>query len=113
MRGVSNSNLPPSVEGAYYKKSIEIKRRIDEIEANNDKKRVSLERVKRDVQKLRLERALLINMIQQAMQPRPEESEKSSSPPPTVSVRVLLSYSTISFGFDSVMGVFLLLILEI
>ena len=37
-RGVSNTNLPPSIEGAYYKKCIDIKRRIDEIEGNNDKR---------------------------------------------------------------------------
>ena len=84
MRGVSNSNLPPSIEGAYYKKSIELKRRIEEIEANNDKKRVTLERINRDVQKLRLERALLIDMVKRGMSAASPTSDKSDSPPPTV-----------------------------
>ncbi|KAF2674029.1 hypothetical protein BT63DRAFT_419343 [Microthyrium microscopicum] len=83
MRGVSNSNLPPSIEGAYYKKSIEIKRRIDEIEHNNDKRRSNLERVNRDVQKLRLERALLIDMVKRGVAGKSALSDKSDSPPPT------------------------------
>ncbi|KAK3079687.1 hypothetical protein LTS18_004134, partial [Coniosporium uncinatum] len=37
VRGVTaNTPLPPSVEKAYYKKCIELKRRINEIEDNND-----------------------------------------------------------------------------
>jgi hypothetical protein len=92
MRGVSNSNLPPSIEGAYYKKSIELKRRIEEIEANNDKRRSNLERVNRDVQKLRLERALLIDMVKRGVAGKPASSDKSDSPPPTV--RSSYAYAT-------------------
>jgi hypothetical protein len=89
MHGVENSNLPPSIESAYYKKAIELKKRVLEIEANNDTKRMNLQRVNRDVKKLRMERALLIEMIRNGMTQVPahdgsEESEDEAPPSPPV-----------------------------
>jgi hypothetical protein len=86
MHGVENSNLPPSIEAAYYKKAIELKKRVIEIESNNDVKRMNLQRVNRDVQKLRMERALLIEMIRNGMSkvaPEDGSEESDDSAPPT------------------------------
>ncbi|KAF2400930.1 hypothetical protein EJ06DRAFT_548829 [Trichodelitschia bisporula] len=82
--GVSaNSPLPPSVEAAYYRKCIELKRRITEIEDNNDQLRVRKLRINRGILKLRLERAMLLERIEALMQPNVDESDRSTSPPAT------------------------------
>jgi len=83
MHGVSNSNLPPSVEAAYYRKCIELKRRVNEIESNNDKMRTSIERSHRACDKLRLERNVLIAEITRQTAQKETGSQKSESPPPT------------------------------
>jgi hypothetical protein len=85
LHGTSNSPLPPSVEAAYYKKCIELKRRVEEIEGNNDKMRLSILRHNNAIEKLRLERAFLLDSIRKQTQKGEEESEKSDSPPPSVS----------------------------
>jgi hypothetical protein len=81
--GVSNSPLPPSVEAAYYQKCIDLKRRIQEIEGNNDKMRTTIDRSHRAVNKLRLERGFLVSEVVRQMA-KETGSEKSDSPPPTV-----------------------------
>jgi hypothetical protein len=79
LHGTSNSPLPPSVEAAYYKKCIELKRRLTEIEANNDRMRVALVRHRRAVRKHRLERAFLLDALARGMADRPgSESERGS-----------------------------------
>ena len=85
MHGVSaNSPLPPSVETAYYRKCIELKRRVNEIEENNDTLRVRKIRIERAILKMRLERALLLEQIAEKMKNNPDDSDDSNSPPPTV-----------------------------
>ncbi|QDS75097.1 hypothetical protein FKW77_007088 [Venturia effusa] len=84
MHGVSaNSPLPPSVETAYYRKCIELKRRINEIEENNDSLRVRKMRTERAILKMRLERGFLLERIAQTMKENPDDSDQSNSPPPT------------------------------
>jgi hypothetical protein len=83
MHGVSNSPLPPSVEAAYYRKCIELKRRVEEIEGNNDKMRTTIDRAHRACNKLRLERDFLVAELARQMA-KETGSEKSDSPPPTV-----------------------------
>ena len=86
MQGVSaNTPLPPSVEGAYYRKCIELKRRVNEIEEANDVIRLRKARVERAVLKLRLERAFLLDQVKKRMDHNEEDSDRSNSPPPTVS----------------------------
>ena len=86
LHGVSaNSPLPPSVETAYYRKCIELKRRINEIEENNDTLRVKKARIERAVLKMRIERAMLLESIGNKMKENPDDSDDSNSPPPTVS----------------------------
>lgn len=75
--------LPPSVEAAYYRKCIELKRRLNEIEANNDAARLRKHRVDRSIMKLRLERAFLLERLAERMAPNVDESDRSTSPPPT------------------------------
>ena len=84
LRGTANSPLPPSVEAAYYQKCIELKRRVEEIEINNDKMRLSIDRHNRAIKKLRLERALLLDALVRQTSDKASDSDKSSSPPPTV-----------------------------
>jgi hypothetical protein len=86
MHGVSsNSPLPPSVETAYYRKCIELKRRINEIEESNDSLRVRKTRIERAILKMRIERGFLLEKIAQNMKDNPDDSDESNSPPPTVS----------------------------
>ncbi|KAL2056109.1 hypothetical protein ABVK25_003752 [Lepraria finkii] len=86
--------LPPSVEEAYRKKCIELKRRMTEVEESNDAFRVRKARLTRGIRKMRLERAYLLETLGKRMkkngssidgfqQAYDEESEGSSEGPPT------------------------------
>jgi hypothetical protein len=77
--GVQNSPLPPSVEAAYYRKCIDLKRRVDEIEVNNDKNRASIARHQEAIRKLRLERAWLLETLQREMTRTVEDEEDRDS----------------------------------
>ncbi|KAI0816625.1 hypothetical protein GGR55DRAFT_246643 [Xylaria sp. FL0064] len=76
-------SLPPTVEEAYRRKCIQLKERSKEIEDENDAYRLRLSRLKRQIQKLRLERALLLDQISKRTSTNVEDSEGSPSPPPT------------------------------
>ena len=89
--------LPPSVEEAYKKKCIELKRRMQDVEESNDVFRIRKARLARGIRKMRLERAYLLEMLGKRMkkngssvdgfpQPYDEESDGSSEGPPTVLV---------------------------
>jgi hypothetical protein len=88
MHGVSqNSGLPPSVETAYYRKCIELKRRINDIEENNDTMRTRKLRTERAITKLRIERAILLERIRGNMDINIDDSDRSTTPPRTVSLK--------------------------
>ena len=87
--------LPPSVEEAYRKKCIELKRRMTEVEESNDAFRLRKVRLTRAIRKMRLERAYLLETLGKRMKKNgvggdelqgffDEESEGSSEGPPTV-----------------------------
>lgn len=87
--------LPPSVEEAYKKKCIELKRRVNEVEASNDEFRLRKVRLTRGIRKMRLERAFLLEILSKRMKKAgpgiaglneayDEESDGSSEGPPTV-----------------------------
>ncbi|KAL8727883.1 MAG: hypothetical protein Q9166_005760 [cf. Caloplaca sp. 2 TL-2023] len=57
--------LPPSVEAAYRKKCIQLKKRLNEVQDENDGKRLRIERSKRFIDKMRLERAILLERLGQ------------------------------------------------
>lgn len=93
--------LPPSVEEAYKKKCIELKRRMNEVEESNDAFRLRKVRLMRGIRKMRLERAFLLDILGKRMRKNgtgtnglhgiyDEESEGSSDGPPTVNY--LISY---------------------
>ena len=93
--------LPPSVEEAYKKKCIELKRRMNEVEESNDEFRRRKVHVLRSIRKMRLERAMLLEILGKRMrksgasyagvtEPYEEESEGSSEGPPTVSNHQLI-----------------------
>ena len=87
--------LPPSVEEAYKKKCIELKRRLQEVEETNDAFRLRKVRLMRGIRKMRLERAFLLETLGKRMKKNgsgingmqgfyDEDSEGSSEGPPTV-----------------------------
>ncbi|KAL1605264.1 hypothetical protein SLS60_004809 [Paraconiothyrium brasiliense] len=85
------ADLPPSVEKAYYKKCIDLRRRITDIEENNDGTRLRIKRLHRGIQKMRLERAFLLEQLQKHMEFNVDDSDRSSSPPPTPTDKPLRS----------------------
>ena len=87
--------LPPSVEEAYRRKCIELKRRMAEVEESNDAFRLRKARLNRGIRKMRLERAYLLETLGKRMRKNgsgvdgmptyyDEDSEGSSEGPPTV-----------------------------
>ncbi|PMD40534.1 hypothetical protein L207DRAFT_512005 [Hyaloscypha variabilis F] len=81
--GAIPPELPPSVEAAYRKKCIQLKQRMNEVEEANDAARLRLARLNRSIQKLRLERAFLLEQLAKRTSTNVEDSEGSPSPPPT------------------------------
>ncbi|KAL8744606.1 MAG: hypothetical protein Q9184_007980, partial [Pyrenodesmia sp. 2 TL-2023] len=86
--------LPPSVEAAYKIKCIALKKRLIEIEAQNDATRERVVRTERGIRKLRLERAILLTRLSEIISKNGEDvdgvgnmydgnSEGSSEGPPT------------------------------
>jgi hypothetical protein len=63
-----NAPLAPSQELAYRKKCIALKRRLMEIEQNNDATRRRISQEKEHVQKMRLLRAILLNHLKTIME---------------------------------------------
>lgn len=88
--GAIPPTLPPSVEEAYRKKCIELKRRMAEVEQSNDSFRLRKTRLLRGIRKLRLERTILLDLLGKRMEKNKEdgyydyESENSSEIPATV-----------------------------
>jgi hypothetical protein len=80
--------LPPSVEAAYRKKCIQLRQRMNEVEEANDAARQRLARLHRGIQKLRLERAFLLEQLAKRTSTNVEDSEGSPSPPSTVCVPI-------------------------
>ncbi|PNS17472.1 Non-histone protein 10 [Sphaceloma murrayae] len=71
----ANTPLPPSVEKAYYRKCIELKRRLNEVEEANDAARLRRARLDRAILKMRLERALLFEQLEKRMEYVDEEEK--------------------------------------
>lgn len=69
--------LAPSVEKAYYRKCIELKRRLNEVEAANDEARVRRVRLDRAIMKMRLERAFLLEQLSKRMEADVDASDAS------------------------------------
>lgn len=79
------------METAYYRKCIELRRRISDIEENNDATRLRMKRLNRAILKMRLERALLLEQIHKRMEYNIDDSDRSTSPPPTPTDKPLRS----------------------
>ncbi|KAH8591762.1 hypothetical protein B0O99DRAFT_519076, partial [Bisporella sp. PMI_857] len=75
--------LAPSIEEAYRRKCIQLKQRLNEVEEANDASRVRLVRAQRGIEKLRLERAFLLEQLAKRTSTNVDDSEGSPSPPPT------------------------------
>jgi len=68
VEATANTPLAPSVEKAYYRKCIELKRRLNEVEEANDAARLRRLRLNRAVLKMRLERAFLLEQMAKRME---------------------------------------------
>ncbi|CAP68749.1 uncharacterized protein PODANS_7_7190 [Podospora anserina S mat+] len=77
--------LPPTVEEAYRRKCNKLRQRTNEVEKANDASRVRINRLKRQIEKLRLERVFLFEQLAKRTSTNVEDSDGSPSPPPTVS----------------------------
>ncbi|KAF8466600.1 hypothetical protein BDZ91DRAFT_772044 [Kalaharituber pfeilii] len=75
--------LPTSVENSYRQKCIELKKRIREIEESNEVLILRIQRSRRGIQRARLERAFLLQALEDRTDARVDDSEGSPSPPPT------------------------------
>ncbi|CAK4020167.1 Hypothetical predicted protein [Lecanosticta acicola] len=85
--GTQDTPLAPSVEKAYYRKCIELKRRLNEVEAANDEAKKKRMRLDRAVMKMRLERAFLLDELRKRMDVNVDGSDGSGDeemerPPP-------------------------------
>ncbi|KAI1373431.1 hypothetical protein F4677DRAFT_429591 [Hypoxylon crocopeplum] len=78
-----NPSLPPTVEEAYRRKCIQLKERTKEIEEESQAYQLRLDRLGRQVQKARLERAFLLEQLAKRTSTNVEDSDGSPSPPPT------------------------------
>ncbi|KAH7329128.1 hypothetical protein B0I35DRAFT_419370 [Stachybotrys elegans] len=76
-------SLPPSVEEAYRRKCVQLKNRTTEVEDANDAARLRLARLQRQVEKMRIERAFLLEQLAKRTSANVEDSDGSPSPPPT------------------------------
>lgn len=103
-RAFSQKDLPPSVETAYYRKCIDLRRRITDIEDSNDGTRLRITRLNRGIQKMRLERAFLLEQINKHMEYNADDSDRSSSPPPTPTDKPLRSKRSGGGGGGSTTG---------
>ncbi|KAK0674236.1 hypothetical protein QBC41DRAFT_51848 [Cercophora samala] len=75
--------LPPTVEEAYRRKCNKLRQRTTEVEKANDASRVRINRLKRQIEKLRLERVFLLEQLAKRTSTNVEDSDGSPSPPPT------------------------------
>ncbi|KAI9731242.1 MAG: hypothetical protein M1818_007867 [Claussenomyces sp. TS43310] len=75
--------LPPSVEESYRRKCIQLKQRMNEVDETNAASTLRLARMHRGIEKLRLERAFLLEQLAKRTSTNVEDSEGSPSPPPT------------------------------
>lgn len=82
--GAIPASLPPSVEEAYRRKCVQLKNRTNEVEEANDAARLRLARTRRQVEKLRMERAFLLEQLAKRTSANVEDSDGSPSPPPMV-----------------------------
>ncbi|KAH0373225.1 hypothetical protein KCU65_g752, partial [Aureobasidium melanogenum] len=71
-----NTPLAPSVEKAYYRKCIELKRRLNDVEEANDAARQRKARLNRAIMKMRLERAFLLEQLAKRLQNTADGAEK-------------------------------------
>ena len=71
------SPLAPSVEKAYYRKCIQLKRRLNEVETANDEAKTRRVRLDRAIMKMRLERAFLLDELRKRMEHNVDGSEPS------------------------------------
>lgn len=96
--GAIPPELPPTVEEAYRRKCIELKRRLNEVEEANDQQRIRVTRARRGITKLRLERAFLLEQLAKRTSTNVEDSEGSPSPPPSVRSLPITSYTNVDTG---------------
>lgn len=77
------------LEAKYKQKCRDLRKRIREIEEHNDLVGLSISRTKRDIKRLRLERSLLMEKIEERTLLKVEDSDGSPSPPSSPTLPVI------------------------
>ncbi|KAF8451757.1 hypothetical protein BGX38DRAFT_1180948 [Terfezia claveryi] len=95
--------LPTSVENSYRQKCLELKRRIREIEDTNEVLVLRIQRSRRGIQRARLERAFLLQQLEDRTDARVDDSEGSPSPPPTVGATTVAANAAAAAAMSDVM----------
>ncbi|KAF8455404.1 hypothetical protein BGX38DRAFT_1267326 [Terfezia claveryi] len=95
--------LPTSVEKSYRQKCLELKRRIREIEDTNEVLVLRIQRSRRGIQRARLERAFLLQQLEDRTDARVDDSEGSQSPPPTVGATTVAANAAAAAAMSDVM----------
>ncbi|KAF2862418.1 hypothetical protein K470DRAFT_10063 [Piedraia hortae CBS 480.64] len=72
----ANTPLAPSVEKAYYRKCIHLKRRLNEVEDANNEAAVRIARLERGILKMRLERAFIIEQLGKTAADLPQKQQQ-------------------------------------
>ena len=96
--------LPTSVENSYRKKCLELKKRIREIEESNDVLVLRIQRSRKGIQRARLERAFLLQQLEDRTEQRVDDSEGSPSPPPIVSAIIAVTEGGLRDGLGQGAG---------
>lgn len=84
--GSQSAELSISEEAKYRKKCRDLKRRINEIELHNESLVIKLARTKRYIQRVRLERAFLLEKLEENTPRRAPGSDGTPSPPASPSM---------------------------
>ncbi|KAJ5753442.1 uncharacterized protein N7511_007595 [Penicillium nucicola] len=95
---------PPSVEIAYKRKCIALKRRLAEIETENELMRTQHTRSHQFIQKMRLETCMLLERLNKITSMSEEAKTGTINPDLRARAAALMTVSGLPFGAGAVMG---------
>ncbi|KAF4259535.1 hypothetical protein KXW98_006801 [Aspergillus fumigatus] len=97
------SSNPPSVEGAYKRKCIALKKRLNEIEAENEMMRMRNKRGWQYIQKMRLESCILLERLAKVTG-MAEEAQAGVNPELRARAAAMMSNAGVLNGFPGAVG---------
>lgn len=94
-------SLTSKTEVKYKQKCIELRKRVREIEEHNELVELSLSRTKRFIKRLRLERALLLEKLEERATQSADDSDGSLSPPDSPTLFAGMDFPTIRSKYNA------------